>query len=292
MPELPEVQTIVHDLGAKLNGRRFVDVDVYWQPTIAEPEAEAFRRQMIGEEITGLWRRAKFVVMGLSGGNRLVIHLRMTGRLLWMDAEAPADKHTRVVLHLDNGKELRLVDTRKFARIRLLTPAGFEALSASLGIEPLGKEFTKEKLREIVRARGQKIKALLLDQRYIVGLGNIYADEALFVARIHPLRPANSLTAEETERLYSAIQRVLEAGIEDRGTTIDTYLDAMGRPGRHQSNLNVYHRTGEPCLRCGTPIERITIGGRSTHFCPQCQPMASPASGISLPSRKVRSQRG
>lgn len=293
MPELPEVETITTELKPRLEGRRITGATVLWRPAIARPQVDQFVRQLAGQRIERVWRRGKYIILDLSSGDKLVIHLRMTGRLFLRDASDAEDKFTRLVVHLDRGQELRFADSRKFGRLSILNPGEFRQLSDSLGPEPFGKEFTLERFKEIVSHRGQRIKTVLLDQRYIVGLGNIYADEALFEAGVHPARRADSLTHEEIERLYSAIKQVLSAGIAHKGTTFDSYLDAFGKPGAHQFHLRVYRRTGQPCPRCGTPIERIVIGGRGTHFCPKCQAFTPPAASETAPPlQRVRQRQG
>ncbi|MBI2952906.1 MAG: bifunctional DNA-formamidopyrimidine glycosylase/DNA-(apurinic or apyrimidinic site) lyase [Chloroflexi bacterium] len=293
MPELPEVQTIVADLKPRLEGRKIAGITVLWRPTIAQPQVEELTERLIGQRIERVWRRGKYVVMDLSSDDRLVLHLRMTGRLLFRDRSAPEDRFTRVVIHLDGEQQLRFADARKFGRIRLLDDEQFRRLSASLGPEPLSGDFTLDWLTEVLARRGQRIKSVLLDQRYLVGLGNIYVDEALFEAGINPTRPANTLNDDEVERLFHAIRKALSSGIADRGTSFDSYLDAFGEPGQHQYRLQVYRRKGAACPRCGTPIERTVVGGRGTHFCPRCQPVTpSRASETVLPSRKAQQPQG
>ena len=293
MPELPEVQTIVAELKPRLEGREITEVTALSEPSIAKPSVGEFVHQLVGQKIEKVWRRGKHIIIDLSSGKELVIHLRMTGRLLFRDSAAPEDRFTRVIVHLDGGQELRFTDVRRFGRMSVLSQEELQYLSASLGLEPLSEDFTPEKLKDIIDRRGQRIKPLLLDQRYIVGLGNIYADEALFEAGVHPARPASSLTDEEIRKLFFAIKKVLSAGIADKGTTFDSYLDAFGKKGEHQFHLEVYRRTGELCPRCGTPIQRIVVGGRGTHFCPKCQPLTpSRALETAPPLQKAQRRRG
>lgn len=293
MPELPEVETIVSELAPRVAGKTADRVDVIVPTTIAHAGPEQFESQLVGERIERIWRRGKHIVMDLSSGNKLVVHLRMTGRLLLREKGDAADKYVRVVIGLDSGQELRLADARRFARMSIVDPEHFERLSAALGPEPLGEEFTPETLEGIVNRRGGRIKAVLLDQRNLVGLGNIYVDEALFEAGIHPAAPTASLSRDDIKRLFLAVRRVLSAGVADRGTTFDSYLDAFGKPGGHQHKLQVYRRAGKPCPRCSAAIDRIVVGGRGTHFCPKCQPLTHPlASETALPSRMARRRPG
>jgi len=300
MPELPEVETIVRDLRPLLVGRRIRSAGVTWDRTIAptpstEPLGEPARAQrfcldVAGRRITAVTRRGKHIVLHLDDDDRLIVHLRMTGHLLWEETapaghairETGADyvyahsddhKHTRAVLELDGGR-LRFTDTRKFGRIWLTAGDEAEAVLGDLGPEPLADDFTPADFAARLRRRRGRIKPLLLNQRFLAGLGNIYTDEALHQARIHPLRPASTLTDDEAAGLHAAIRRVLAAGIANRGTSLGDpgdYRDAQGQPGGHQRHLLAYGRAGEPCVTCGTTIARIVVGGRSTHFCPRCQ---------------------
>jgi len=258
--------------------------------TVREPRVidsltpQAFSQRLTGQCIHGVGRRAKYIVMELESGDLLIVHLRMTGRLLLRSPDDPLDKHTHVVLDLEPGTlpgfssaagptQLRFVDTRKFGRLSLVAPLHLTALDKRLGPEPLLDNFTPQVLSELMRGRRTKLKPFLLDQRRLAGLGNIYADESLFLAGLHPEREARSLTAEEIARLHAAIRHVLAAAIGNRGTSLSDaeYRDATGEKGRHLEHLAVFRRTGQPCPRCGTAIQRIRLGGRSTHFCPRCQ---------------------
>ncbi|MCL4459751.1 MAG: DNA-formamidopyrimidine glycosylase [Chloroflexi bacterium] len=275
MPELPEVETITRDLAQKLNGQRITSVTICWPGSIAIPTVDEFQHQITNPKIGGLRRRGKFIIFDLSDGDYLLVHLRMTGRLLLRSQQDPVEEHTRLILHLDDGQELRFVDLRKFGRLFLVREAEYQGILSELGPEPLENGFTLDAFNQRLRTHPGRIKPLLLDQRFIAGLGNIYADEALFLARIHPLRRAATLTEAEIAQLYQAIRTVLRSGIEDRGTTFSAYRDASGQPGAHQFNLYVYRRLAQPCHHCQTPIQRLKIGGRNAHFCPQCQPYHS-----------------
>jgi formamidopyrimidine-DNA glycosylase len=269
MPELPEVETIVQGLREPLVGRQFTGVRVGWEKLVARPTAEEFERGLVGQRILGLRRRGKYLIFALSGRGSLIVHLRMTGRLLIKSSDDEGDKHDHLIFELDDGRELRFNNVRKLGRVYLVDDE--DEIVGRLGPEPLDDDFTPADFTALLSGRRGKIKPLLLNQRFMAGIGNIYADEALFVACIHPERRADTLTAEETERLYDAIRRVLRQGIENRGTTLSAYRDAEGREGSNQEHLLVFRRTGQSCPRCGTPIERTVVGGRGTYFCPRCQ---------------------
>jgi formamidopyrimidine-DNA glycosylase len=269
MPELPEVETIVRGLREPLVGRQFTGVRVSWENLIARPSVEEFEQGLVGQRILGLKRRGKYLVFALSGGGSLIIHLRMTGRFLIKNPGDELDKYDHLIFELDDGRELRFNNMRKLGRVYLVDDA--DEIVGRLGPEPLDDDFVPADFAALLSARWGMIKPLLLNQRFIAGIGNIYADEALFAACIHPERGADTLTTEEIERLYHTTRRVLRQGIENRGTTLSAYRDAEGGEGRNQEYLRVSRRTGQPCPRCGTPIERTVVGGRGTYFCPGCQ---------------------
>lgn len=270
MPELPEVETIANGLRGPLIGHAFTDVHVGWENIIASPAVPEFQRRIRGQQILGIRRRGKYLIFDLSGGDRLIIHLKMTGQLTVRSGDAPADPHGHTVFDLDDGRQLRFLDTRKFGRVYLV--ADENEVVGSLGPEPLSDDFTLAGFAALVRKRKGALKPLLLNQQFIAGIGNIYADEALFVAGIHPQRQADTLTDPEIERLYQAIRQVLCQALADQGTTFDgAYRQVDGGEGGHQENLMVFRRKGQPCPRCGRAIERIVVGGRGTHFCPCCQ---------------------
>lgn len=275
MPELPEVETIKNDLRPLLVGRTIVEASVGWQGCVDRPSVEEFGEQIAGRRIERVGRRGKFISLTLSGGKTLLVHLRMTGKLLICEATAPWEPHTRLALRLDDGQEVRFVNVRKFGRVYLV--ADPEEVLGDLGPDPLDSTFGPERLWSLFRGRRRMIKPLLLDQRFIAGLGNIYADEALFRARLDPRRKADTLSAAELTRLHRAIRGVLVQGIADGGTSRSDYVRPNGAEGRHQEHLLAYGRAGELCLRCGTPIERIVVSGRGTFVCPRCQ--ERPASG-------------
>jgi formamidopyrimidine-DNA glycosylase len=272
MPELPEVETIRRSLQHALAGRRIVEVTrLAWPKTIAEPAPELFCDLLRDRAIQGVDRRAKYVIIHLDRDEALVVHLRMTGQLTIVDADAEPDKHTHVVLRLDGNEQLSFRDTRKFGRIWLLDRQGIDVLDRKLGPEPLDDALTAEEFRTLLRKRKGRLKHLLLDQRVIAGLGNIYVDESLWLAQLHPLQTVGELDDTQIDALYSAIRDVLTRSIERRGTTFSDYRDARGFEGENQNHLNVYDRKDQPCARCGMAIERIIVVQRGTHICPGCQ---------------------
>lgn len=274
MPELPEVETIARGLRAPLIGRCFTDAWIEWDNMVAAPSVEEFRSRIVGQEIGDIGRRGKYLILTLSGGDYLIIHLRMSGWLRVEPAEKEGHKHDRIVFSLDDGQELRFNNMRRLGRVYLVGDA--DKVLGRLGPEPLEDDFTPQLLTTLLARRSGALKPLLLNQEFVAGIGNIYADEALFVAGLHPQRRANTLTDEEIERLHHAIRWVLWRGIEEQGTTFDgVYRKTDGEPGQHQDNLMVFRRNGELCPRCGETIQRIVVGGRGTHFCPRCQRIES-----------------
>jgi len=280
MPELPEVETIARDLRPQLAGRRIESVHLTRDPAIRKrlvryPNATTFVRRLRGRTIRSVERRGKYLVMPLDqNGQRLVVHLGMTGHLrVWEPEEAPV-KHTHLRLSLDSGLELRYDDPRQFGRLLLGTQeelvAG-RAFPAKLGPEPIGGDLTEAEFDRIVKSRRRPIKSALLDQSFLAGVGNIYADEACFRAGIRPSRWTHRLTARERRALYSAIQEVLENSIAARGSSIINYVDAFGVRGGNQEKLLVYGRSGEPCVKCGTPLQGSRLAGRGTVYCRKCQ---------------------
>jgi formamidopyrimidine-DNA glycosylase len=272
MPELPEVETIRRQLAPLVEGRTLERVrilDGRWCRPLAPSEVvDALQ----GRRVERLGRRGKYLVWSLSGDVHLAQHLRMTGTVL-CDPD-PEQGHVRVRVDLDGGSRLAIVDPRRFGTGELLLGGG--ALDAffdeRLGLEPLDERFTVEHLRALARGRTAPIKAFLLDQRRMAGVGNIYADEALYHAEIHPLRPAGTLSVEQYERLRSAVIWALEAGIEARGATIDDFRHVNGVWGSFQDRFQVHRRAGEPCARCGTAIVKMVVAGRGTYVCETCQP--------------------
>lgn len=275
MPELPEVETTARALRPDLLGRTIVRVRGIDYPPLVEPlNPASFARRVRGRQILAVGRRAKLILLHLDNGNVLSIHLRMSGRLYIAATAAPPTPHVHAVLELSDGRSLCLRDPRKFGRMRLLTAAEYAALDAHLGPEPVTEGFSVDQLAGRLRARRRaRLKAVLLDQRFVAGLGNIYADETLFRAGLHPLRPAGSLSPAEVARLHRAIRETLAEAIAAEGTTLGdmVYLFGEGRSGRFAARLCVYGHAGEPCPICGAAIVRQIIAGRSTHFCPVCQ---------------------
>jgi len=271
VPELPEVETIVRELRPFLEGRCFTDVRILVERALDGLRALELKAALIGRRIRRVSRRGKYIIISLEEGGHLLVHLRMTGQLLIEDAADEVPRHTSALFLLDDGKCLRFSDVRKLGKIYFADELA--RVVGHLGPEPLEPDFTPESLRERLARRKACIKSLLLDQRFLAGVGNIYADEALFLARIHPLRRACSLSSEEVEHLYQAIQTVLWEGIVHRGTTLPDgqYRDPFNRVGENQARLRVFRRRGHPCPRCGASIQRIVVAGRGTYFCPQCQ---------------------
>ena len=274
MPELPEVQTIVNDLNAAgLEGQTIDAARVFWARTIAEPSVRTFCSRIKGQTIAAIGRRGKFIVFGFQNGGHLLMHLRMSGRLHLVTPDQPRKKHEHVLLDLNSGRQLRFHDTRKFGRL-YLTPDATHILGR-LGLEPLAQGFTHKRLAAGLKPRKRLLKPLLLDQTFIAGLGNIYVDEALWESQVHPCRQAASLSATEIRALHRAIPRVLKRGLKNLGTSLGTgktnFYSVAKHQGRNRDQLNVFRRTGQPCPRCRTEIERIIIGQRSTHICPRCQ---------------------
>lgn len=273
MPELPEVETIIRNLQADLEGRTIRAAEVLWDGTLATPSPAAFIKKIVGQSISTVKRRAKYIVIPLSV-DTLIIHLRMSGDLLIRGGRAPHHKHDRLIIHFDNARYLAFSNMRKFGRV-WLTPTPNDVLG-KLGPEPLEDAFTAALLHKKLQQHKRQIKPLLLDQRFLAGMGNIYTDEALYLAGLHPLTKSDLIKRKQAEGLWQSIRQVLREGIRRNGTSIDWIY----RGGDFQHDLNVYGRADEPCLHCGTPIMRITVGQRGTHFCPQCQKRKEPADGI------------
>ena len=273
MPEMPEVEIIRRYLDKMVQGQQIMAVDIPLPRMIKWPEPEKFRALVTGQRIESMARRGKYLLMELAGGREVVFHLRMTGRLVYAPSGENHDRHARVIFKLGNGASLVYGDTRTLGTIHGLEPGERWRLKglAEMGPEPLSDGFSAAYLYSLAQKRKVAIKSFLLNQKYIGGIGNIYADEALFLAGIHPQRPACSLSEAECQKLTAAVNEVIAAGIADGGTTFRDYQNGAGGKGSHQEHLYAYGRKGEPCRTCGTPIERITVGGRGTHFCPRCQ---------------------
>ncbi|HEY0798616.1 MAG TPA: bifunctional DNA-formamidopyrimidine glycosylase/DNA-(apurinic or apyrimidinic site) lyase [Candidatus Baltobacteraceae bacterium] len=269
MPELPEVETIARGLAHAICGKTISDVTVV-RPKTVSPEPGRFVAELLGERIAGVGRRGKFVVIALGSGRSLVVHLRMTGRLIIQSAPAgPPEPYTTVLVCFADGSRLCFADTRRFGRMRLVGTE--EPWAAEVGVEPLSEEFSVERFVSLLRGRRTPIKVFLLDQRRIAGIGNIYACEALWEARIRPSSAAGSISRPAGKRLHAAIRDVLQRAIDLRGTSVDDYVDAEGLRGGFQNQLRAYGRDGQKCLRCGRTIRRTTLSQRGTWWCPGCQ---------------------
>jgi formamidopyrimidine-DNA glycosylase len=285
MPELPEVETVARDLRPRIVGATIVGARSSWARTLRTHSPDTFGPAVAGRQVLDVGRRAKLVVVELSGEAALTIHLKMTGQLFVVAAHVPVDPYVRLVLELDGGREIRFRDIRKFGRVglyvrdpltgELTDEAAGQAAFAALGPEPLDPRFTLREFRRHLRRRKGRLKTLITDQSFLAGVGNIYADEALWTARLHPLRTARTLRQPDERRLYEATRAILGEAIERRGSSIDDYTAPDG-DGSMQEHLQVYQRTGEPCARCGRPVKRIVIGARSTHFCSWCQRLPGP----------------
>lgn len=272
MPELPEVETIKNDLRQLVLGRRIESARVLDPRLVVYPSVARFESELAGQRIEAVDREAKYLLLRLSSGKILVVQLMVTGQLLLVKPEKPLRKSTRLILDLDGGQQLRLADSSHLARVHLLEEAELSSRLplAELGPEAVSPELTMEEFARLLKKRRQ-IKALLLDQRIISGLGNIYTDETLFQARIHPTRAANSLTPQEVERLYRAIRGTLAEAIALRGTTTRSYRDVTGRKGGYQERLLVVARAGQPCPGCPGTVQKTWAAGRETYYCPSCQ---------------------
>ncbi len=328
MPELPEVETIARDLRPLVSGRTIVDARTDWPRMIAGADPSSFADGLRGRRVAGVERRAKWLLLDLDDGAVVAIQVMMTGQLFVVPGTAPADRHVHLFLDLDDGRQLRLRDIRKFARVGVYhrdaqgrvvrsdplragaagatgspgappgvargtaegaeLPAGRDVF-ARHGPEPLDPAFTLARFRERLRARRGRLKSLLLDQSFVAGIGNIYADEALWRARLHPLRTVVTLRPDDERRLYRALLDVLEEAVERRGSSVDDYTAPEG-DGEMQDHLQAYQRTGLPCLRCGRPMRRITVGQRGTHFCSWCQRL--PAADRAGAAAALREPRG
>jgi formamidopyrimidine-DNA glycosylase len=275
MPELPEVETIRRDLEALVIGKRIIGVTI--APEFGKPvtvlkgiDEATFREGVVGAQVDAVERRGKYLAMRLDTSALIVVHLRMTGTLLYREPSAPPERFLRLTLHLDDGHDLRFTDMRKFGGFWLVDDFT-EASKGGLGPEPLSEEFTVEVLAAALAKRKAPVKSILLDQKYVAGIGNIYADEACYAACIDPRRLGADVTPEEVEKLHGAVKDVLLFGVASRGASFQDYKDLAGEEGSMHMHVKVFRRTGKPCYNCGKPIERVKLGGRSTHFCPRCQ---------------------
>lgn len=273
MPELPEVETLAADLRPHLVGRTIAGCDLRFPAIVRYPEPGIFASAVTGRRIDAVGRRGKYVLHHLDSGEQLVVHLGMTGQWRYVEAATPEPDHLHAVFDLDDGRQLRYRDVRRFGRLLLGTERELLAARAMprLGPEPVDSSFRAADFYRRLNRRRAPIKALLLDQAVVAGVGNIYADEALFRARIRPDRPAGTLSRRAAGRLRLSLDEVLSEGIANRGSSVDSYRDAWGELGGEQERLQVYGRAGQPCLRCGRPLALIRLAGRSTVFCRRCQ---------------------
>lgn len=271
MPELPEVETVRRTVSEKICNRKIISAEVNNDDVLDGISKDDFIDLLMDNSVTGMERRGKYLIFCLASGERIILHLRMTGQLICFDREFSKDKHCHVVVRFENGG-FYYRDVRRFGRFCLIGSGGkTEKGMDQLGYEPLDRRFTVNYVKEGVIGRRCPVKARILDQHFIAGIGNIYADEILFSARIHPERRCDELTNCQIKRLKKASETVLAEAIEHRGTTFSDFRDGYGESGGHQDYLSVFHREGEPCLVCGTVIEKIKCGGRSTSYCPKCQ---------------------
>ena len=269
MPELPEVETIKNELMPHVIGRTLTDSTIFWNRIVRQPSVKDFCSRLIGQKITGLARQGKYLIISLTSDDSLIIHLKMSGSLLIGQDSSDPPKYTRAIIHLDNGTNIFFRDPRKFGAMWLI--ADESTITSKLGPEPLEDDFTPQVLARRLSNRKAPIKAVLLDQNFVAGIGNMYADEALFAAGIHPTRPGRSLSQAEVARLHSAIKRVLRSAIDNKGASIVNYVRPDGELGTAHFEFKVAHRSGKPCPKCGTTIQRIPIRNRGTYFCLKCQ---------------------
>ena len=273
MPELPEVETLARDLRAAVVGHRFESVELLRDDVLRMPPPDVFRQLLTGQSVISVNRRGKFLLLGLDGGDELMVHLGMTGHLLVCGAGEPPARHTHLRARLDDGRELRFDDVRRFGRVAYGSRAMLEGsrVLPPLGLEPLSPEFTAPELDRLLRGSTRMLKSVLLDQGRVAGLGNIYVDEACFLAGVRPTRRCHRLTRGQRRALHGAIQTVLREAIENRGSSVDDYRDVWNAIGRNQEVLQVYGRGGLPCFRCGALLRRTAVSGRTTVYCPHCQ---------------------
>ncbi len=270
MPELPEVETIKNELAPFVAGKCISGVTLNWEGMVAYPVAKKFCRDVIAQKIVSLSRRGKYLIFNLNSGDLLIIHLKMTGALILGSDLSEQPRYTRAIIHLDNGNCIFFRDPRKFGKMRLVKDGA--GIIGKLGFEPLEAGFTAGILAKLLAKRKAPIKIALLDQTVVAGIGNMYADESLFTAKIHPLRQADSLSDEEVGRLYKSIRQVLKAAIGNKGASVNTYYRPDGGKGTAHFYFKVAHRRGQNCAQCGEPLEYIKVRNRGTYFCRQCQP--------------------
>lgn len=273
MPELPEVETVKESLQPYLIGQKIIKTKVHVGKLIKHPSENLFVEKIAGRTIVKIARRGKYLLFHLDQNLTLVIHLRMTGQLLFFTKKAEYSRHTHLVFHFDSQRELRFIDVRKFGLIYLVPTGNWEAIQGlkQLGVEPLSPDFTLDLFRELLAGRKGMLKPFLLNQKEIAGIGNLYADEILFRSGLHPKRKINTLDTEEIKELYGAIINTLKQAVLCRGTSFQNYVDGCGELGGFQAHLQVYGRGGKPCIYCQIPLQKIKVAGRGTVFCPCCQ---------------------
>ena len=273
MPELPEVETIKRSLEALIVNRRIVDVEVLETRLRVPVRENDFPRWIIGHRIARISRKAKYLIWELKNSAAVVIHLGMSGRLVYVNEPLPLEKHTHVIFHLDNSRQIRFRDPRRFGLIEVVAPNRLKSYQRirQLGAEPLTDAFSADHFSPLCQRSQRSIKNLLMDAGLVVGIGNIYANEILFKAGVHPLRRGSELTEGQARRIVHAAKKVLTRAIEKGGTTLNDFRDGRGEPGFFQIELAVYERDGQECKKCGTLIEKAVSSGRSTYYCPACQ---------------------
>lgn len=291
MPELPEVETIKKDLSENIIGRKITGVTFLWPGLLKGARVDDFKKKIVGQKIIGVERRAKNLSISLSNNLNMLFHMKMTGHFMladesqkvdeagrWVNPKGefsdPQNQFIRAFFALDNKKILAVSDLRKFAYVKILTDSDLLEAYKEYGPEPFSSEFTEEFLKKLLASKKTAIKKVLMDQKNIAGIGNIYADEILWEIKVHPETKANDIPDNKVKELYSAIKKILTQAIEFRGTSTSDFRDTSGKKGRYGDIRKVYRRTGLPCPRDKTPIERIVIGGRGTHFCPTCQKLS------------------
>ncbi len=275
MPELPEVETIKRELKPVIVNKRITEIKIVRPDIIGYPSVRAFKKGVIGKRITNLTRKAKYLIFDLDNNHQIIVHLRLSGKLLVWQNTTNAPKHERIRFYLSGKTILSFVEPRMLGRVYLVPKDNYpDVLNGlkELGLEPIDKKFNYNYLSSKLKNRKATIKSLLLNQSITAGIGNIYSDEALFLAGIHPLRRANTLTDSEIEKLTNSLRDVIQIGIKSKGTTVSDYLRPNGKEGRYQFRSFVFDREGEPCRICKTKIEFVKIGNRRTRFCPKCQP--------------------
>ncbi|WP_018659425.1 bifunctional DNA-formamidopyrimidine glycosylase/DNA-(apurinic or apyrimidinic site) lyase [Allofustis seminis] len=281
MPELPEVENVRAGLEMRLTGRTIEKVEVYWDNIIASPAIDEFCERLKGQQFERIERRGKFLLFFLTDV-AILSHLRMEGKYQIVPHATPRTKHTHVIFHLDYEDDLRYLDVRKFGRLSLVEKSNIYQHPSlqKLGPEPTDEALSVYAMQQFLKSRTKSIKGVLLDQSMVAGLGNIYVDEVLFRAGIHPETPGKQVKYQQLEILREAIIKVMKEALQAGGTTIRTYANSFGDPGHYQDFLQVYGKKGKPCPNCHTPIQKIKVAGRGTHFCPHCQKLPQKAEGV------------